>query len=80
MKFRYSPHFKRSYKSLPKNIRGKFQKQASYLLSDFNYPSLRVKKYNKKQDIWQARVDKNYRFYFLIEKDTYFLLDIKTHP
>ena len=80
MKFRYSSHFKRNYKSLPENIRKKFRKQANYLLSNFYYPSLRAKKYDKEEGIWQARVDKNYRFYFLIEKNAYFLLDIKLHP
>ena len=80
MKLKYSSHFKRNYKFLPINIRKKFQKQVDYFLVDFNYPSLCVKKYNKEKNIWQARVDKNYRFYFLIEKDVCFLLDIRSHP
>ena len=80
MKFRYLPYFKRNYKSLPEIIKRKFKKQAKYLREDFYHPSLRVNKYDKEKGVWQARVDKDYRFYFLIGKDTYILLDITIHP
>jgi len=74
-----TPKFKRNLKQFPKSIRDKFYKQANFLLRDIRYPSLRAKKYDESAGIWQARVDKNVRFYFLIEKDTYTLVDIKYH-
>lgn len=80
MKVFYSPHFQRSFKHLSPKIQQKFAKQVVLLLSDFNYPSLHAKKYDEKRKIWQARVDKDVRFYFLIEGDIYILLDIKHHP
>jgi len=49
-------------------------------LKDLRHPSLHAKKYNETDDIWQARVDKNVRFYFLIKSDVYILLDIVHHP
>jgi len=68
MKFRYSSNFKASLCNFSKEIRKKFYKQANYLLNDIHHPSLHAKKYDESQDIWQARLDKNIRFYFLIKK------------
>lgn len=80
MKVFYTPHFKRSFKFLTKEIKNKFRKQVEFLLKDIRHPSLRAKKYDKKRDIWQVRVDDNFRFYFLIKGNAYILLEIKSHP
>ena len=80
MKIFYTPHFERKYKFLPKETKRKFRKQINYLLRNLRHPSLRAKKYNEEHDIWQARVDRNYRLYFLIRDDIYILLDIRLHP
>ena len=72
--------FPEKLKSLPKQTQEKFWKQLGFLLSDLRHPSLHAKKYDEQQDIWQARVDRNYRFYFLIARDTYILLNITLHP
>jgi len=37
---------------------------------------LRAKKYDEAKDRWQARVNKDWRFYFKIEGDTYFIVDL----
>jgi hypothetical protein len=37
------------------------------------------KKYDETNDIWQARVDDGYRFYFQIDGETYILLSIISH-
>lgn len=79
MKLDPTSKFNKNFKQLPKSIREKFYKQASFLLRDILYPSLHAKKYDETTDTWQARVDKNVRFYFLIEKDAYVLIDIKQH-
>ncbi|MEK7087576.1 MAG: hypothetical protein AAB958_02660 [Patescibacteria group bacterium] len=79
MKIKYYPGFKDSLRHFPKEIREKFYKQANYLLRNIRYPSLRAKKYDESRGIWQARIDKNIRFYFLIKDDTYILLDIRKH-
>ena len=77
MKLDYTPKFNRNLKLFPKSIHKKFYKQVGFLLSDLRHPSLHAKKYDESTGIWQARVDKSVRFYFLIEKDTYILLDIR---
>jgi len=80
MKLIFSDKFISRYHSLSKEIQKKVDKQITYLCRNLLHPSLRTKKYDKKKDIWQARVDRNYRFYFLIKGDTYILLEIKPHP
>ena len=47
---------------------------------DIRHPSLHAKKYNETLDIWQARVDKGYRFYFSVDGGSYTLLCVKNHP
>jgi hypothetical protein len=44
------------------------------------HPSLRAKKYDENQGIWQARVSRDWRFYFTIEKGAYNLHEIRAHP
>jgi plasmid maintenance system killer protein len=41
---------------------------------------LRAKKYDEAQDRWQARVNKDWRFYFTIVNDTYYILKLIPHP
>lgn len=79
MKASFTPHFKRNYQKLPKEIQRAFDKQLVHLLSNFRHPSLRAKKYDEKRNLWQARVTRNYRFYFEIKADGYTLHEIQPH-
>ena len=76
----YTDQFQRAFYSLPRPIKQKFKKQARFLVNNLRHPSLRAKKYDEDRDIWQARVNGNYRFYFSIKGDMYVLLDIRSHP
>lgn len=80
MRILYTPHFQRSYKKAPKNIQQAFDKQSLLLLQNLRHPSLRAKKYATSQDLWQARVTGDWRFYFLILDDVYLMTEIKAHP
>ena len=80
MKHEFTSKFTKSYHSFSNNIQLKFDKQLGYLLKDIRHPSLHAKKYNEGEGVWQARVDKNVRFFFEINGDTYTLLNIKNHP
>lgn len=80
MRHIFAKRFLEKLEFLPKQTQEKFWKQLGFLLNDFRHPSLRAKKYDETGRMWQARVDRSYRFYFLIEKDTYILLDIRSHP
>lgn len=80
MRYVLPTYFAERLESLPQSVQKKFWKQLGFLLSNIRHPSLRTKKYDETRGTWQARVDRNYRFYFVIEKDTYVLLDITPHP
>jgi plasmid maintenance system killer protein len=64
----------------PAEVRKAFFKQITFLAKDLRHPSLKAKKYNEAEDIWQARVNQNWRFYFNIKADTYVIRDIVPHP
>jgi mRNA interferase RelE/StbE len=80
MKAAFTDRFRKQYQALPEAKKTKFDKQLGFLLANLRHPSLRAKKYDEARDIWQARVDDDYRFYFIIEGDTYTLLSIIPHP
>lgn len=80
MKYSFTPKFISSYRNFTATTQKKFDKQLKYLLTDLKHPSLKAKKFNKSLSIWQARVDRGIRFYFLIRKDIYIILDIQHHP
>lgn len=79
MRPEFTKKFDEAYIALPPYIRGKFDKQLRHLLTDLRHPSLRTKKYDEANDIWQARVDGHYRFYFQIRGNIYYLLYIRKH-
>jgi len=80
MTIHYSRRFVRSYLKASKEIQEAFQKQSQFLLEDLHHPSLHAKKYNESEDLWQARVNYDWRFYFRIEGSVYLMDNIKRHP
>lgn len=80
MKIHYSDRAEESLADLPEKVRKAFYKQVTYLEQNLRHPSLRAKKYDEAQDLWQARVNQDWRFYFLIVKDVYYIVDIIPHP
>jgi len=76
----YSDRVKEALETLPTPVREAFFKQAKFLEQNLRHPSLRAKKYDEAQDLWQARVNKDWRFYFLIQDDVYYIVDIIPHP
>ena len=80
MRPHFSERFVRSYTSAPARIQRAFDRKLAFLLQSLRHPSLRAKKYDEARDLWQARVDEGWRFYFRIQGDTYELVDITAHP
>ena len=80
MKLLYSPRFLKQYRDAPAPVQKAFDKQAKLLLENLRHPSLKAKKYDEAQDIWQARVTRDWRFYFTIEGETYHIHTIIPHP
>jgi len=57
-----------------------FFKQVKFLEQNLLHPSLHAKKYDESQDLWQARVNRAWRFYFVIQDETYIILRVIPHP
>jgi hypothetical protein len=76
----YSKRFLKQYADAPVAVRKAFDKQAGLLLENLNHPSLHSKKYNEAIDLWQGRLNRDWRFYFTIEGEVYYLHEIIKHP
>jgi len=80
MQLFYTERFQRSFAEAPGEVQLQAQKALQFLLRDLRHPSLRVKIYDEARGIWQGRVNRSWRFYFVIQGDRYYLLDIMSHP
>ncbi len=80
MRIRLTDRAIEQYRSLPKQLQKKVDKQFSYLIDDFRHPSLKVKKYQGFENLWQGRIDKSYRFYFHVVEPHYIIVSIINHP
>jgi hypothetical protein len=81
MKLNYeSPRVAAALKDAPPNVKRAFYKQIAFLSVNLHHPSLHAKKYDETHDVWQARVNRDWRFYFIIVDDTYVVLDVISHP
>ena len=70
----------RSLRDAPAIVQKTFNKQLRLLIRDLRHPSLRAKKYDERRDLWQARVNDDWRFYFKMLDDTYRIEDVIPHP
>ena len=59
-----SEGFRKDYKSLPSDIQKKLEKQLAFLLDNPLHPSLRVHPVQGTGGIYEAYIDKSYRFTF----------------
>ncbi len=80
MRLLYTERFRRSYQAAPAAVQRAFERRVTFLAENLRHPSLRAKKYDEARDLWQARVNGGWRFYFQIKGDTYILLDVIPHP
>ena len=80
MQFVHTDRFARSYRSSPVAVQRAFDRKSVLMLRDLRHPPLRTKKYDDARAIWQGRINRSWRFYFMIDGDTYVLLDMMPHP
>ena len=69
MRVEFSEKVQSKYNILPVAISKAFRKQVEFLKSNLRHPSLHAKKYDQASDVWQARINNDWRFYFLIKND-----------
>ncbi|HEY3444394.1 MAG TPA: hypothetical protein VGK29_26825 [Paludibaculum sp.] len=77
---RFTEKAANDYAEAPADVRKAFKKQLGLLLANLRHPSLHAKKYSEAQDIWQARINRSWRFYFTIQGDAYEIITIIPHP
>jgi mRNA-degrading endonuclease RelE of RelBE toxin-antitoxin system len=80
MTWAHTRRSERDYRAATPAIQKAFDKQVRYLAENLNHPSLHAKKRHEATDLWQARVNRDWRFTFLIQDDTYLILAIVPHP
>ena len=79
MKLIRTDRFRDDYRSLPAQIRKQTDRKLWYLAQDLRHPSLRVKRVRKYRDIYEGRINLQYRFLFQITTDAYILLRLGKH-
>jgi mRNA-degrading endonuclease RelE of RelBE toxin-antitoxin system len=80
MRVDFAERLRKSYDAAPPQVRKAFEKQIQLLARDLRHPSLRAKKYDEPLGVWQARVNRDWRFYFTIQTDVYVVIGLKPHP
>ncbi len=80
MRLDYTRTALRQLEDTPAAVRKTFYKQAGLLLQNIQHPSLHAKKYDESRNVWQARVNRNWRFYFTVERDVYVIMSVISHP
>ena len=80
MNWAHTRRSEKDYQEAPPEVQKAFDKQAQLLAQNLRHPSLRAKKYDEALDLWQARVNRDWRFYFLIQGSTYLIVTIVRHP
>ncbi len=64
----------------PLPVQKAFIKQLNFLARNLQHPGLHAKKFDEADDLWQARVNDDWRFYFTIKGDCYHIESIRPHP
>jgi mRNA interferase RelE/StbE len=68
MIYRRTERFKKAYQALPIEIRSKVAKVFQLFQENPRHPSLGIKKIKGWDEIWEGRIDQDYRFTFHYEK------------
>ena len=79
MRFRRTRRFRRAYKRLSKEDQDRADKALSLLVQDIHHPSLRVKKVQGTDDIFEARASDALRLTFQFQRDLLILRVIGRH-
>lgn len=79
MKLKLSGRADKQYIRATPIIQRAFLKQSDFLKKDLHHPSLHAKKFGSAENYWQARVNRSWRFYFVVQEDVYWILSIEPH-
>ena len=79
MKIARTDRFKKAWTELNEEDRALARKALNNMIINLRYPSLRVKKIQGAENIWEARVSRSIRLTFEIHNDTLILRNIGRH-
>lgn len=79
MEIRLTRSFQKDYRNLPAKLQQLIDKKLIFLLENQRHPSLEIKKMVGFEYIWEARINRSYRFTFQIEGNTYLLRRVGQH-
>ncbi len=79
MKIARTARFNKAWKELNEEEKSRARKALVNLVTDLRYPSLKVKKMQGVEHIWEARVSRSLRMTFEIEGDIIILRNIGRH-
>ena len=80
MRIELSRRADKDYDRLSRQLQRQVDKQFALLSENIRHASIDAKKYGGTDDVWQGRVNRDYRFYFQIDADTYRIISIIPHP
>jgi mRNA-degrading endonuclease RelE of RelBE toxin-antitoxin system len=79
MRVIFLKEFENSFSVLPKHIQKKFNQKFTFLVENSRHPSLHCKRVRRTADIWEARVDIQFRMTFQIHENTLIMRRIGNH-
>jgi mRNA-degrading endonuclease RelE of RelBE toxin-antitoxin system len=79
MEIRLTVSFQNDYRELPTALQKAIDKKLLIFLENFRYPSLRAKKMDGYENIWEARVSRGYRLTFSISSTEYIIRRVGPH-
>jgi mRNA interferase RelE/StbE len=80
MKLEFTARARKDFANLPPQLKARVRKQLALLQENLRHPSLQAKKYDDGRDVWQGRLNRDYRFYFQIVGNTYRIIAMIPHP
>ena len=75
----YTDGFSRAYRKLPAAVRRQVDTQLLLLCANPHHPSLRTHKRRGEGEIWQARIPRSYRLFYLRQGESITLLTVGPH-
>ena len=75
----FTKRFKKAYQQLPRPVQNKVKKALRLLDENQRYPSLRIKRIQGTDRLYEGRIDQKYRFSFEFDGEDILLRNVDNH-
>jgi len=75
----FTRRFKKAYQRLPRPVQSKVKKALRLLDENARHPSLRIKRIQGADKLYEGRIDRKYRFSFEFEGEDILLRNVDNH-